>query len=403
MAAYIARQPILDSKNKTVAYELLYRNGAENKFNGDLDGNMATKRLVHNIMINFGLENITNGKKAFINFTRDLLFSPLPQLLEPSKVTIELLESIKYNKKVIERIQRLKSEGFIFALDDYTGEDIPAEVMDCVDIIKVDFMLTDIKSAESIAKEYRHRKVLLAEKVETEKEVRLAKEMGYTLFQGYYFSKPVIHTSETYDISSSTYMRLWRYISCPSPDFDTLAHIVETDSNAAYQLICKINTIKYITKNRIKSVKNSLIFLGTDEIKKWIMLILLKDMSDNSNDEKIRQSYVRAVFAEKTVNAIGMGEYSQPAYMAGLFSMMDHISKETINGILAKDASYKETAKALRGEDSPINEILLLITDYEEGCADGIEAFEKSHGMNDGDVTLLYIEAVKDADNTFCG
>ena len=45
MDLLIARQPILNVKQETVAYELLFRNGTGNAFSGDVDGETATFEL----------------------------------------------------------------------------------------------------------------------------------------------------------------------------------------------------------------------------------------------------------------------------------------------------------------------------------------------------------------------
>ena len=43
--SYIARQPILDIQQKTVGYELLFRDGPNNTF-PDIDPDIATNRLL---------------------------------------------------------------------------------------------------------------------------------------------------------------------------------------------------------------------------------------------------------------------------------------------------------------------------------------------------------------------
>ena len=66
---FIARQPILDRHENTVAYELLYRSGWENFFSHhDLDE--ASAQTLHDSLLEFGLDALVGSKKAYLNITR---------------------------------------------------------------------------------------------------------------------------------------------------------------------------------------------------------------------------------------------------------------------------------------------------------------------------------------------
>lgn len=65
-------------------------------------------------------------------------------------------------------------------------------MIDLADIIKVDFLKTRGKDREEILKKVTSPKVkFLAEKVETIEGYHQAVQLGYSYFQGYFFSKPV--------------------------------------------------------------------------------------------------------------------------------------------------------------------------------------------------------------------
>ena len=77
MDIYIARQPIFSRTKEIYAYELLFRGGTENYFTG-IDGDSATSRVLSNTFFNTGVEQLTSGKRAFINFTKSLLVKKDP-------------------------------------------------------------------------------------------------------------------------------------------------------------------------------------------------------------------------------------------------------------------------------------------------------------------------------------
>lgn len=202
MNVYLARQPIYSIDKTPAAFELLYRDSDKNVYNTELDGNQSTRAVITQSLFMFDLEKLTQNKPAFVNFTRDLILEKVPMLLNSNNFTIEILEDIELDELLIERLTELKQAGFTLALDDYTGVGIPDKALSLIDIIKVDFLLTPRDMRKKIARTFLpKKKILLAEKVENREDFDDAARNGYELFQGYYFSKPIMLKSKRKDIS----------------------------------------------------------------------------------------------------------------------------------------------------------------------------------------------------------
>src|SRR5712691_2056059 len=90
---FVARQPIFTRSKAVYGYELLYRSGRSQVYDGDHPGR-ATMSVIDNGLLVFGLEELTAGKKAFINFPRDLLVEDYASLLPHEKVVVEVLEDV---------------------------------------------------------------------------------------------------------------------------------------------------------------------------------------------------------------------------------------------------------------------------------------------------------------------
>ena len=101
MSFYVARQPILDRERKLFAYELLFRVSLENIFPNKMNGDQATAKIIEGLEFNLGLENLTQGTLAFINFTHNSLINGYPLLLDKEQIMIEVLETAKPSKKLI--------------------------------------------------------------------------------------------------------------------------------------------------------------------------------------------------------------------------------------------------------------------------------------------------------------
>jgi len=186
---YLARQPILNRSRELFAYELLFRNGLQNSCEG-LNLDLASTSVLDTSLL-IGFEKITAGHPMFINCPRDFLLRDYVSLFSPQSVVVEILETINPDQEVIDACRRLKQAGYTIALDDFVDSPGWAPLVALADIIKVDFRLTDQKEQSALASRYGGKTIrMLAEKVETQEEYEAGMQMGYSLFQGYFFAVP---------------------------------------------------------------------------------------------------------------------------------------------------------------------------------------------------------------------
>lgn len=190
----IARQEIVDTDRNVVAYEVLYRNGRYEL--GKDDDDKITLDVIEASFLKVGYSNMTkNQEKLAFNFTHGELLKNISDNLLPQNVIIEILETVEMDSALIETLKSLKEKGFVIALDDFKVNLVMnEEIYNYVDIIKVDFLDSSTKERRKIEKlkeEFPHI-ILLAEKIENEIQYCTAVELGYTLFQGYFISKPEI-------------------------------------------------------------------------------------------------------------------------------------------------------------------------------------------------------------------
>jgi len=191
---FVARQPILDINQNTKAYELLFRLGFENAF-PDIEGNMATSKLLSNAFFSMGINEITGGRPAFINFTEDLLQEDVPLVFPPKNIVVEILENIDPSLAIDEKLKSFKDKGYSIALDDFVYHDKYDSMIACSDIIKFDLIETPLDTLTEIIENLHSRFPnikFLAEKVETREEFEKAKKMGFFLFQGYFFASSLL-------------------------------------------------------------------------------------------------------------------------------------------------------------------------------------------------------------------
>lgn len=89
---------------------------------------------------------------------------------------------------------RDRDKGYRFALDDFVGYSETFEpLLDIVDVVKVDVLQLDGTALSALVRRLKLWPVrLLAEKVEDREQARQCLAMGFDLFQGYLYGRPVV-------------------------------------------------------------------------------------------------------------------------------------------------------------------------------------------------------------------
>jgi len=177
---YVARQPIFDREENVFGYELLFRNGLENCFQGDSD---EASRATLDSSLLMGLDVLCDGRRAFVNCTRDTLIKGLVALLPSTSTVVEILESVPADPDVLSACQSLREKGYMIALDDYVAGDPREPLVEVADIIKVEMKLTTEEQRGQLIRQFGPwRCRMLAEKVETHADFVRAREQGFIYF-----------------------------------------------------------------------------------------------------------------------------------------------------------------------------------------------------------------------------
>src|SRR5208283_1617606 len=226
MDVYVARQPILDRKKSLFAYELLFRDGLAN-YMPNIDGDTATSKLLSSSFLTIGIDKITFGKRAFVNFTQNLLETDIPLMFPKETTVVEILEDVNPTALVTEACRKLSAKGYSLALDDFVFKLELTPLIELADIIKIDFRATSYSEIKLILHKFGTKKIkFLAEKVETNEEFKDALNMGFEFFQGFFFSKPEIVKGKEISGSQMQYLNFMIEISKPNYDLSELETII---------------------------------------------------------------------------------------------------------------------------------------------------------------------------------
>ncbi len=402
MNIYLARQPIFDRKQVVVGYELLHRSSACNQFMG-IDGDLASSELISNAFLGIGIDKVTRGKRAFINFTKKLLEDETALFLPKEAVAIEILEDIEADISSLDACKRLKQFGYTLVLDDYDFDQKHDGFLDYVDIVKIDFQKAKRQDNSKMISFLNGRdNIMLAEKVETIDDYNLAMKSGFKLMQGYYFCKPVVLDSKSIPSNRLQSMRLMNEIYKPFMDFDRVEQLVKEDASLSYKLLRYINTLAFPTRFEISSIRQAMALLGQKEMIKWSSLVCLHTFSNDKPDELIIAAITRARFCESIAVAANRKEKSSDYFITGLFSLLDTFLDQPMKDILDGLPLLDEIKNALLLTPNEYRKPLDIFLLYECGSFDHAFAVAKDNfGLDDEVVMKSYLAAIEMADINF--
>ena len=246
--------------------------------------------------------------------------STLPKEL----VILEILETVPADQDIVRECRRLKKAGYKFALDDIVSTSDRLALFEFADIIKVNFLLTNYARQQAIVQRFRRRGVqLLAEKVETHEQYRSAIAMGYTLFQGYFFCRPV--TMEARDLPSAQvgYLDVLRKVYEPEFDIPAIARAIRQEPALYYRLLRYMNSAAF-RFNPVHSIVHALNLLGCDELRKWVSLVATISLAGPRSAALIRMALERARFCELVAQHMKLP--TADFFLTGLFSLLERDS-----------------------------------------------------------------------------
>jgi EAL and modified HD-GYP domain-containing signal transduction protein len=391
---FIARQPIFNAQLEVYGYELLFRLNSQSTQFGGVSSQGATAMVITGLFES-GLENLIEDKIAFINFDEIFIHSEAVELIKPNRMIVEMLENIEVSNNLMERLTAIKAMGYSIALDDFAQTYQTYPLTPLADIIKYDIMVTPLDSiVDDVPTGLAQGKTLLAEKVETRDEFEKAKEMGFTLFQGYFFSKPrIAGRSFRATPTQIQYLKLMTEIHADEPSFDQLSELIEQDVTLTYRLL-RLASFR-AGSELINSIKFALSYIGLREFERWISILMIHDLSKDKPTELIKISLIRTRFAESLAKRAGMSEQEHDAALMGLFSILDAILDQPMNVVLAGIALPQSILDVLIKEQGILLPIYELMLAYEKGDWLLVEAVAEALKIEEYYIYHDYREAIK--------
>ncbi|WP_051822838.1 EAL and HDOD domain-containing protein [Desulfonatronum thiodismutans] len=366
---YVARQPVFDPEMRVWGYELLFRQSARSCTAeiGDLD--VATAQVMVN-GFSLAAEWLTPRQKVLINYPENLLLQGMPRALPAETAVVEILETVRPNPEVLEICRQLKDEGYTLALDDFVGGPGFEPLLELADIVKVDVLGVEPGNLDVVVGGLlRHRCTLLAEKVENLEVFHRCRDLGFTLFQGYFFSRPQIVAGKNLSSSQTSRLNLLQALGAPDLDMTQITKIIQADVSLSYRLLRYINSPGIGLPYQVRAITQAANMLGQRRIALWLRVLILADMNPALHSRELLSFCLqRARFLEMLSQAQSSTALPPDSmFLFGLFSSLDALLSQPMPDIIGKLSLEPRLARALLGDDPELQTWLDLALASESG------------------------------------
>ncbi len=391
---YVARQPILNASGQVFGYELLYRTDSDQGVT-DEEKDLAAARVLNDSVLSLGLDTLTSGRKAFMRMGRSHLLGNVASLLTPKSVVLEVLASVDVDQEIIDTCKGLRAKGYSIALDSFTPGSKAASLLPFANFVKVDALATTPADRQAVRKAVPTTTSLVAEKVETAEVYEELKTAGFHLFQGFYFCKPTTFKTGALSSRRLAYAQLLQALNDPNCTVNRVEDLIKHDASLIYKVLRCVNSAAFGIQRQIQSVRQAVVMLGLDQIRKWASVWALAGLNEGSSSELVSVAIIRARSCELLAQGLMGRDDASEYFLLGMCSLLDTILEKPMEEAI-KDLPLSPTVhKALLGEENLARFVLDTVIAYERGLWDEATSMAQMAGLSAAQLPVAYADSLK--------
>ena len=403
MNNYIVRQAIKDLQtDEIVGYEFLIQEDQGSLYNPSADSVAA------NTMVAFLSENsdrIFKDRKTFMTFTPTLLFRNTPKIFDKDKVVIQIGDNIIIHALAGILISKYRDEGYSFAINDFQFTPKYFSILEHADYIKMDIsnkmdeeQMRSVSNVVDMA--HGFQKKFIATGVNSREVYDCALKLEVDYVEGNYISDRMTAKTGKMEFMQGNLYQLIVEITKDEPDIGQLEEIITRDASLTYALLKMANSPYFAVHQETTSVRQALIRVGINQLKQWIYLLSFEDKQENSSEEVLKTSFMRANFASALVKKLRQFPInSSDAYLMGMFSTLEYMIDASIEDILFEIPIIEEVKNALISKEGPAGRLYELILCYENAQWAEIQTIADELGIKTNEMAQIYMECVEEVNN----
>lgn len=395
----MARQPVFSKSQDVVAFELLFR-GRHGEDLSSIKDEDATFDVVMNSYANVVDQNGQKSVPFYLKVTDKVLMEGSLPELPPNLFSLEILGRSNITPALAEKVKDISSRGYRIVLADYDPDDSRFDLLlNIVHVLKLDIQQLGLDRLPDIITRLRpYQLELLADKVETKDEFRQCLEMGFSLYQGFFLSRPVPVKGKKISGNKTILLQLLAELNNESATGSSLEQIAVNDAALTYKILKVVNSAAFQVPREIESLSHAITLLGMEQIKRWVMLFLTIG-EEGKPSELTRNMLVRGRMCELLAELSGYNSCMN-YFIVGLLSQLDALFDIEMDDLMIQVPLNMEVKNAILHYTGSMGDILRDVEHYERGEFEHLQGrFEKPfyevayrHSLNWADQVMLSMQ-----------
>jgi EAL and modified HD-GYP domain-containing signal transduction protein len=320
-------------------------------------------------ILEVGLDRLVRGRRAFLEVPPSLLDDDLVKLLPATKVVVAASCATAFDDSTVDAYRRLTHDGYSIALKDFTPDAHAAALLSSADFVTVDAAADDLTRQACLdagVSDARLRSTI-ATKVEGQFAFTQAMDAGFSHAQGYFFTRAVNVESTPVPRGQVGALRLLYVLSLPHLSLGDLEDLIKHDASLCYRLLRAVNSVVYAQSREVTSIRQALLLMGLNTIRRWASLWVIADLGADSHAELVTMASVRGRFCELVASRRYGPDAGGEGFLLGMISCLDAILQREMSAILNELPVSTEVAAALLGGDNPSRRLLDCVVAYGRG------------------------------------
>lgn len=398
---FVSRVPILNRERKAFGYELLFHSSGTADPSAPSSSTTASDytsaRVIADGVVQIGLDTLVSRRKAFVPVSRRLLVGGLPAVLPPRRVVVQLSPDIEPDTEVIEACERLGEAGYAIAVDNFSLEGAARDLIPIANYVKINFdQLPDpARRADVIAAVRNTNTILIGKRIETQEVLETALEEGCSFFQGFFFGQPSTAKASGIPGRQVTILRLLRAMQEPEISVIELESLIKHEPALIYRILRTVNSAGFAQHRTIDSIRQALVLLGRDTVRRWAMLWAVAGLGLDTQSELAMMSTIRARCCETLAVQMSGPGASGEGFLVGMCSLFEAILQQPLEEVLTHLALSEQACAALRGDDTPTRRMLDCVVAYEGGAWEDCFHLARRANIEPEQVSAAYHEALE--------
>lgn len=390
----MARQAILNAQQAIVGYELFDRSVQADHHTGATDA-----QALFNFLSSADANALAGKKTLFVNCTHESLAGGHLDLVAPERVVLELppvaahqLDQIANRLPSLEGMRR---KGFQLAFDSSVLSPPYASWLALAAFIKFDVTALAPDVLEALVRRARSESKAqpIAEKVETRAQYQQLTDLGVTLYQGYWFAKPVVVHGQSIRPAQANILQLIDLVR-KQASTDQIEDVLKRDPTLSFNLLRFINSAGFGARSEVTSFRHAVMLLGLNRLFKWAALLMTTTRVGDIAPAVGSTAVVRGRLMELLAADVLPAEERDNAFVAGVFSLLDTMLGIPMGAALATLALPDSVTQALLHRIGPLGPLLNLTIACETSDDAAFASAIASLGLSSNHVNLAHLQAL---------